>query len=83
VHTLKDQIQKYKINKVPGEDIKKISSVILSVVKRIWYSKGESFPENFVDTIISLLQTSSVPPFNEQYKTIDEWRSGTCQHLPK
>jgi hypothetical protein len=70
VHTLKDQIQKYKINKVPGEDIKKISSVILSVAKRIWYSKSESFPENFVDTIISLLQTSSVPPFNEQYKTI-------------
>jgi hypothetical protein len=70
VHTLKDQIQKYKINKVPREDIKKISSVILSVAKRIWYSKGKSFPENFVDTIISLLQTSSVPPFNEQYKTI-------------
>jgi hypothetical protein len=70
VHTLKDQIQKYKINKVPREDIKKISSVILLVAKRIWYSKGESFPENFVDTIISLLQTSSVPPFNEQYKTI-------------
>ena len=70
VQTLKDQIEKYKINKVPGEDIKKISSVILSVAKRIWYSKGECFPENFVDTIISLLQTSSVPSFNEQYKTI-------------
>jgi hypothetical protein len=35
VHTLKDQIQKYKINKVPGEDIKKISSVILLVAKHI------------------------------------------------
>ena len=70
VHSLKEQIEKYKINKVPGEDIKKISAIILAVSKRIWFSRSLSFPESFVDTIISLLQTSSVPAFNEQYKNI-------------
>jgi hypothetical protein len=43
---------------------------VLSVSKRIWYSKKQAFPENYIDSIITLLQSSSVPQFNEQFRNV-------------
>lgn len=70
VKALKEQVEKYDIKKVAGEDIKRISSILLSVSKRIFYSRGSSFPEDYVDTIIRILQTTSVPAFNAQFDNI-------------
>jgi hypothetical protein len=70
IKELREQVEKYKINKVPGEDIKKVAGVLLAVSKRIWYSKHLSFPEGYVDTIITILQSSSVPSFNEQFRNV-------------
>jgi hypothetical protein len=70
VSAMKDQVEKYKISKVAGENVKNIAAILLSVSKRIWYSRDNKFPENYIDTIIGVLQTSSVPEFNEQFRTV-------------
>lgn len=70
VSALKDQVEKYKISKVAGENVKNIAAILLSVSKRIWYSRDNKFPESYIDKIISVLQTSSVPEFNEQFRTV-------------
>jgi hypothetical protein len=70
VKALKEQVIKYNIAKVAGEDVRKISSILLSVSKRIYFSRKRSFPEDYLDTIIGILQTTSVPVFNEHFRNI-------------
>jgi hypothetical protein len=65
----------YKISKVSGEDVKKISDILLAISKRIGFSRGQTFPDTYVDTIINLLQTSSVPPFNDQFHDVFQTRT--------
>jgi hypothetical protein len=39
VKNLAEQMKNYKINKVPGKDVKAIAAAVLSTSRRIWYSK--------------------------------------------
>jgi hypothetical protein len=64
---LAEQMKNYKINKVPGEDVKAIAAAVLSTSRRIWYSKKEKFPEDFVNDILELYTTSSVLEFNAHF----------------
>jgi hypothetical protein len=67
VKNLAEQMKNYKINKVPGEDVKAIAAAVLSASRRIWYSKKEKFPEDFVNDILELYTTNSVPEFNAHF----------------
>ena len=75
ISALAKQIKDYKINKIPGENIKNIASIMLSVSRRIWYSKKKKFPERYVEELLNALQTTSVPPFNAQFDTFARQRT--------
>jgi hypothetical protein len=75
VIALKEQLRSYKINTVAGENIKFVSAVILSVCRRIWYSKAKRFPDRFVDSILSVYQTTSVPDFNAHFNDLSRQRT--------
>lgn len=49
--------------------------MLLSVSRRIWYSTEQKFPDRYVDTVISVLQTTSVPSFNQQFQHIASQRT--------
>ena len=70
VSAMKDKVEKYKISKVAGENIKNIAAILLSILKHIWYSRDNKFPENYINTIIGVLQSSSVPEFNKEFRTV-------------
>ena len=57
---LYEQLRVYHIDKVSGENIKTVSTIVLSIANRIWYSNKQNFPSGFIDTVIKLYQTSSV-----------------------
>jgi hypothetical protein len=67
INNLAEQMKNYKINKVPGEDVKATAAAVLSASRRIWYSKKETFPEDFVNDILELYTTSSIPEFNAHF----------------
>jgi hypothetical protein len=72
---LQDQLKLYRIDKIAGENIKTVSTIVLSIANRIWYSNKQNFPSGFIDTIIKLYQSSSVLSFNEQFRTIANTRA--------
>lgn len=75
IKAITSQIEKYKISTLPGENVKVASAILLSVSRRIWFSKEQKFPDRFVDTIIAVLQTTSVPKFNAQFAQIESQRA--------
>ena len=77
VRTLTDQIKKYKISSHSGEDIDAITPILLSASQRIWHAKKERFPDNFLDYILTVLQTTSNAEFNAHFHKIDEDRKLT------
>jgi hypothetical protein len=68
IKTLHDQLKKYKIKQIPNENIKTASSIILSVSTRIWHSREQTFPDNFIDDVLKIYQTTSCSFFNEHFK---------------
>lgn len=73
---LHDQLKTYNISKtVPGENIKNVSATLQSVSRRIWLSRHSSLPSGYIDTIISIYQTTSVPAFNNQFQQISTART--------
>jgi hypothetical protein len=67
VKNLAEQMKNYKINKVPGKDVKAIVAAVLSASRHISYSKKEKFREDFVNDILELYTTSSIPEFNAHF----------------
>jgi hypothetical protein len=63
-------LKKFRIDAVPGENIKSVSATLMSISRRIWYSKDHSFPSEFLNTILKLYQTSSVPEFNAHFSSL-------------
>ena len=75
IKALVTQIEKYKISSLPNENVKVASAIILSVSRRIWFSKKQKFPDRYIDTIFGVYQTTSVPDFNSQFKLIASQRT--------
>jgi hypothetical protein len=75
ITALVKQVKDYKINKIGGENIKNVTAILLSVSRRIWYSKSHTFPERYVDDILKTLQTTSVPAFNNQFDSLTRQRT--------
>jgi hypothetical protein len=68
--TLHSLLKKFRINTVPGENIKTVTSTVASISRRNWVSKKRSFPEDFLNTILKLHQTTSVVEFNDYFKAL-------------
>jgi hypothetical protein len=68
--TLHSLLKKYRIDAVPGENIKVVTTTVMSISRRIWFSKKRSFPDEFLSTVLKLFQTSSVPEFNDHFKSL-------------
>jgi hypothetical protein len=51
----------------------------MSISRRIWYSKDLSFPSEFLNTILKLYQTSSVPEFNAHFSSLTTDRRRVCR----
>jgi hypothetical protein len=68
--TLYTQLKQYRIDKVPGENIKTVSTIVMSISRRIWFSKKKAFPDFFIKTVLKLYQTSSVSTFNDHFKSL-------------
>jgi hypothetical protein len=66
--TLHSLPKQYRVPSVPGENIKAVTSTVVSISRRIWLYKKRTFPDDFLSMILSLFQTSSVPDFNEHFK---------------
>jgi len=75
ITALAKQVKEYKIYNVGGENIKNVAAILLSVSRRIWYSKSHHFPERYVDDILKTLQTTSVPAFNNQFDNLTRQRT--------
>jgi hypothetical protein len=45
--SLHSMLKKFRIDAVPGENIKSVSATLMSISRRIWYSKDHSFPSEF------------------------------------
>jgi hypothetical protein len=72
LHTLMKQ---FRIDSVPGENIKSVSTTVMSISRRIWFSKKNTFPPEFLNTILKLYQTSSIQEFNAHFSTLTtDWR---------
>jgi hypothetical protein len=68
--TLHAQLKRYRIDKIPGENIKNVSTIVMSVSRRIWFSKKKEFPDDYIKTVLQLYQTSSVARFNDHFKSL-------------
>jgi hypothetical protein len=51
LHTLMKQ---FRIDSVPRENIKSVSTTVMSISRRIWFSKKNTFPPEFLNTILKL-----------------------------
>jgi hypothetical protein len=65
---LHDQVSQLRIDRVPGENVKMISTVVNSVSRRIWFSLSNKFPRDYIVTVMDIYQTSSFPSFNTQFQ---------------
>jgi hypothetical protein len=63
-------LKKFRIDAVPDENTKFVSATLMSISRRIWYSKDHSFPSEFLNTILKLYQTSIVPEFNAHFSSL-------------
>lgn len=70
VKGLHDQLKSYRVDKVAGENVKTVSQIVISVTRRIHHSRGGTLPTGYIDTVISIYQTSSVTAFNSQFQQI-------------
>ena len=68
---LVDQLETLKISDIQGEDVKEFVTTIRSTYDTLVSASTESHdyvPSNFCKTVITILQTSSVPEFNEIFE---------------
>ena len=68
---LKDSVSKIRISSIPGEDVEQVISLIkstLTVLKSASTPERSYVPEDFVKTVITVFQTSSVPQFNSVFE---------------
>ena len=63
---LKDMVKNLKIADFKGENVLRVVSLIRGAYKRLKWIKR--VPDRFVDQILTVLQTSSVPTFNEYFE---------------
>ena len=63
---LKDMVKNLKISDFKGENVLRVVSLIRGAYKRLKWIKR--VPDRFVDQILAVLQTSSVPTFNEYFE---------------
>ena len=63
---LKDMVKNLKIADFKGENVLRVVSLIQGAYKRLKWIKR--VPDRFVDQILTVLQTSSVPTFNEYFE---------------
>ena len=63
---LKDMVKNLKISDFKGENILRVVSLIQGAYKHLKWIK--QVPDRFVDQILTVLQTSSVPTFNEYFE---------------
>ena len=63
---LKDMVKNLKIADFKGENVLRVVSLIQGAYKRLKWVKR--VPDCFVDQILTVLQTSSVPTFNEYFE---------------
>ena len=63
---LKDMVKNLKIADFKGENVLQVVSLIRGAYKRLKWIKLD--PDRFVDQILTVLQTSSVPTFNEFFE---------------
>jgi hypothetical protein len=71
-------VQLYRIDKVPGENIKTVSTIVMSISRRIWFSKKNTFPDFCVKTVSAHLQTSSFTRFNDYFKSLQSDYKKEC-----
>lgn len=67
VRNLHNQLKRFKISEIPGENIAQVKALVKSIVERICSALNGEFPDQFPQTILALLQTSSVTIFNEHF----------------
>jgi hypothetical protein len=68
--SLRSMLKKFRIDAFPGENNKSVSTTLMSISRRLWYSKDHSFPSELLNTILKLYQTNSVPEFNAHFSSI-------------
>ena len=62
---LKDMVKNLKIADFKGENILRVVSLVRGAYKHLKWIKR--VPDRFIDQILTVLQTSSVPTFNEYF----------------
>jgi hypothetical protein len=70
--SLKKRVKDFKITNIPGEDVRKVVSLLRGAANRLTYIK--KVPEDLVKTMLAVMQTSSVDSFNETFHLIEKER---------
>jgi hypothetical protein len=70
--SLQKRVKDFKITNIPGEDIRKVVSLLRGAVNRLTYIN--KIPEDLVKTMLAVMQTSSVDSFNETFHLIEKER---------
>ena len=65
-------VKKFSIKTVQGENIYRVVSLLRGAVKRLQHIN--KMPDDMVRTLINVMQTSSVEPFNSQFNNIQKQR---------
>jgi hypothetical protein len=65
VQHLIDTVKKIKISKYKGENVNHVASLIRSVHQRL--SNADNVPDDFDKWVLGIMQTSSIPKFNELF----------------
>jgi hypothetical protein len=70
--SLQKRVKDFKITNIPGEDVRKVVSLLCGAVNRLTYIN--KIPEDLVKTLLGVMQTSSVDSFNETFHLIEKER---------
>ena len=69
---LQEWIYKFSIkDNVDEEDINDTTSLLKGIIFAIYSAKDNTLPEDFVIKLLKVMQTSSVPLFNEGFKRLE------------
>ena len=68
IESLITKVRKFRIKDHPGEDILQITSILRNCSQRIHNARDNKLPERFLQDMLEVLQTSSVPEFNKQFE---------------
>jgi hypothetical protein len=70
--SLNNRVKKFDIKTVEGENIFRVVSILCGAVKRLQHIN--KMPEDIVRSLLNVMQTSSVEPFNQQSNHLQKQR---------